>query len=185
MGKRLENRALRLLGEGTAGEQEGSVAGRPELGSTGRRAESDRPATGAEGRQVPKRFISSLFDMTFTSFVTPRVIRVLYMVTLVLIAIAYVVIAVAIFAGGSGTVHMNMDGSTYETGGGGNAGLGVLWLLVLGPLFMLLYTLIYRVLFELITVFFRIYENTRDQLELGREANPEAAARLASQGDAE
>ena len=131
---------------------------------------------------MPKRFFASLFDMTFTSFVTPRVIRVLYIITLVLLAIAYVVIAVAIFAGGSGTMHMNTDGSTYTTGGGGNAGLGVLWLLVLGPLFLLLYTLIYRVVFELITVFFRIYENTRDQLALDRELNPEAAARLAAAG---
>jgi hypothetical protein len=39
---------------------------------------------------------------------------------------------------------------------------------VLGPLFLFFYTLAYRVVFELVIVLFRIFENTRDQLALAR-----------------
>lgn len=60
------------------------------------------------------------------------------------------------------------SGGLTTTGGGGNPALGVLWPVVLGPLLLFLYTLVYRVIFELIIVVFRIFENTRDQPELAR-----------------
>lgn len=119
--------------------------------------------------QQGKGFFASLFDMSFTSFVTLRVIRVLYIAMLVFLAIAYVGVAIMFFAGGSTTVRIDANGNAYSSGGGGNAGLGVFWLLVLGPLLIFIYTLVYRVLFELIAVVFRIHDTTRDQLELARE----------------
>ncbi len=117
-----------------------------------------------------KGFIGSLFDLSFSSFVTVRLVKVLYVLTLILLALAYVGIAIAIFAGDDEqAVSIGADGTIQsEDSGGGNVLLGVLWLLILGPLMIFFYTLLYRVFFELIVVVFRIYENTRDQLELVR-----------------
>jgi len=126
--------------------------------------------------QQSKGFFASLFDMSFTSFVTLRVIRVLYIVMLVFLVIAYLGIAIMFFAGGNTTVRIDANGNAYSSGDGGNAGLGVFWLLVLGPLLIFIYTLVYRVLFELIAVVFRIYETTREQLALAREINPGASS---------
>ena len=128
---------------------------------------------------MQKRFFASLFDLSFTSFITTRVIKVLYVITLVFLVVAYLVIAVSIFAGGDTTTTIDINGNVQESGGG-NTAFGILWLLILGPILLFFYTLIYRVVFELISVFFRIFENTRDQLALDREVNPEAAARVAA-----
>ena len=129
-----------------------------------------------------KGFIRSLFDLSFASFVTPRVVKFLYIVTLVILGIAYVAIAIAIFSGGDSTMQMDYNGNRYESGGDGNAGFGVFWLLVLGPLMFILYTLIYRVFFELVIVLFRIYQSSSERLAIARELNPEVAARVAAAG---
>jgi hypothetical protein len=74
-------------------------------------------------------------------------------------------------------VAFNASGELERTDSGGNAALGVLWLIVFGPLLLFFYLLLYRVFFELIVVVFRIFENTRDQLTLAREsARPDGAA---------
>jgi Domain of unknown function (DUF4282) len=133
---------------------------------------------------VQRGFFGSLFDLSFTSFVTTKLIKVLYVLSLVILAIAYVVIAIAFFTSGGGdSVTIGDDGS-FETDSGGSTALGLLWLFVLGPLFLFFYTLAYRVLFELVVVLFRIFENTRDQLAVTRAAWPAAAA-PPSAGDGE
>ena len=114
-------------------------------------------------------FLGSLFDLSFSSFITIRLVKVIYILTLILLVLAYIGIAVAIFSGGDDQVAFNSSGDLETTDGGGNAALGVLWLLVFGPLLLFFYLLLYRVLFELIVVVFRIFENTRDQLALTRE----------------
>ena len=43
---------------------------------------------------MQKGFFASLFDLSFTSFITTRVIKVLYVITLVFLVVAYLVIAV-------------------------------------------------------------------------------------------
>jgi hypothetical protein len=131
----------------------------------------------------PKGFFGALFDLSFSSFVTIRLVKVLYILTLALLVIGYFVIALAIFSGGSETAHIAGDGSLEMSGGDGNTALGLLWVFLLGPLALFFYVLLYRVLFELIVVVFRIFENTRDQLALtragaagpgGEAAGPEA-----------
>jgi hypothetical protein len=117
-----------------------------------------------------KGFFGALFDLSFTEFVTTRVVKVLYVLTLVLLVVGYVAIAVTIFSGGERAATIGADGELTTTDGDGNTALGVLWLVVLGPLLLFLYTLLYRVFYELLIVVFRIYENTRDQLELTRRA---------------
>ena len=121
-------------------------------------------------QESQKGFFGALLDLSFTSFVTTRVVKVLYVLTLVLLVIGYVVIAIAIFSGGEEVATIGPDGEIAMTDGGGNTGLGIAWLLIIGPLLLFLYTLLYRVIYELIIVVFRIYENTRDQLELTRRA---------------
>jgi hypothetical protein len=121
---------------------------------------------------VQKGFFGSLFDLSFTSFVTTKLIKVLYVLSLVILVIAYVVIAIAFFTSGGGDeVTVTADG-TFQTDSGGSAALGLLWLFVLGPLFLFFYTLAYRVVFEIVVVLFRIFENTRDQLAVTRAAWP-------------
>ncbi len=124
---------------------------------------------------MERGFFGSLFDLSFTSFVTTKLVKVLYVLSLVLLAIAYVVIAIAFFTSGSDSVTIS-DSGTLERHSGGNTGLGLLWLFVLGPLLLFFYTLFYRVMFELIIVLFRIFENTRDQLAATRAMLPGGAA---------
>jgi hypothetical protein len=110
---------------------------------------------------MEKGFFGSLFDFDFNSFVTTKLIKVLYLVALGILLIAYVVIFFA---------------ATF--GEDGNIGVGLVWLLIFGPLFLFFYTLLYRVVFELIIVIFRIFENSRDLLAVTRLANPEASAQV-------
>jgi len=111
--------------------------------------------------------LRSLFDLSFTSFVTTRLMKVLYVAGQVLATVAYALIAHALFsAGESATVA----GDPWQGQSGGGTGLAVAWLLVIGPLFLLLHAIVSRVLCELVVVLFRIHEHTRDQLAITREA---------------
>lgn len=109
---------------------------------------------------MEKGFLTSLLDLSFTSFVTTKLIKALYVVGIILLGLTYLGIAAATFQD--------------------SAGFGMFWLLILGPLMVFFYLLLTRVWLELIMVAFRIYENTRDQLAVVRAAWPEAAGSLQS-----
>jgi len=98
-----------------------------------------------------KGFLGSLFNLSFTEFITTRVIKVLFILAIIFAAIAALVMIVSGFAGGvlSGIV-----------------------LLIISPILFLVYVILARVWLELVIVIFRIAENT------GRMAdqNPGAAA---------
>ena len=129
-----------------------------------------------------KGFFGSLFDLSFSSFVTIRLVKVLYILTLVLLVLAYLGIAVAIFSGGGEEATFTSEGPFETTSDDGNPALGVLWLIVIGPLLLFFYLLFYRVIFELIVVVFRIFENTRDQVALLRAgAGPGGGAPAAAE----
>ncbi|HEY4279407.1 MAG TPA: DUF4282 domain-containing protein [Conexibacter sp.] len=117
---------------------------------------------------VPKGFFASLFDLSFTSFVTTRVIKALYALSLVVLAAVYLIVAIGLFKHGGDSATLARDGS-LQTESGGNTVLGILWLMF-GPILLFVYALVFRVLSELVTVFFRIFENTHDQLALTRAA---------------
>ena len=119
---------------------------------------------------MDKGFFASLFDLSFTHFVTTKLVKVLFVLSLIGLVITYFVFAVAIFNAGEETCSYGTC-----TGGGGGTGLGLLWVFVIGPLFLFFYTLLYRVVCELLVVVFRIFENSRDQLAVLRAANPQAA----------
>lgn len=92
--------------------------------------------------QGEKGFIGSLFDFSFSSFVTPKIVKVLY----VLITIWTALLALTILIIGFRT--------------GGLAG-GLFTLIIIEPIFILLTLGIYRVVLEAFMVVFRIYEETK------------------------
>lgn len=87
--------------------------------------------------ETVKDFVSALLDLSFTSFVTPRVIQLVY-----LICLAF-----------GGLWILFVIGSAFSVG----IGLG-LAMLVLSPLLYLVCVLFIRLSLEVVVVLFRIYE---------------------------
>jgi len=102
-------------------------------------------AQGAPGRPArphgEKGFLGSLFDFSFTSLVTPKIIKALY----VLFTIWTVIWALIILRFG---FHYGFAA-------------GVFVLIVVEPVFILLTLGVYRVILEAFMVVFRIYEETK------------------------
>ncbi|HWI72517.1 MAG TPA: DUF4282 domain-containing protein [Baekduia sp.] len=99
---------------------------------------------------MERGFFSSLFDISFTSFITTKIIKVIYVLTLIgigLVALAFVVAA-------------------FQE----NAALGLFVLLIGAPIIALIYTVYARVILEFIIQVFRISELLRDQNALQRTA---------------
>jgi hypothetical protein len=89
-----------------------------------------------------KGFIGSLFDFSFDSFVTPKIIKVLYVLLTIwtlLLGLFFLIIG-------------------FRQGGIGG-GLAVL--IIVEPIFILLTLGLYRVVLEAFMVVFRIYEDTK------------------------
>jgi hypothetical protein len=87
-----------------------------------------------------KGFLSSLLDYSFHSMITTRIVKLVYVLTTVVIAIYYIVLVVIAFD--VGTVP------------------GAITLLVLGPIAALLELIWARLLLEFVIAQFRIMENT-------------------------
>jgi hypothetical protein len=104
----------------------------------------------------PKGFLASLFDTSFSSLVTPRVIRVIYIISMVVIGLAALFWIAAAFSQ--------------------SAALGLLVLVIAAPLVSLLYLIYTRVLLEVIIALFRIMEYNAELVTLQRAATPGAPA---------
>jgi hypothetical protein len=85
-------------------------------------------------------FFGALFDMSFTSLITTRIIKVLYVLAIVLIGIE----AIAWIGAG---FHQS-------------TGLGVAVLFIIAPLVSLVALIYTRVLLEVVIALFRVMENT-------------------------
>jgi uncharacterized membrane protein len=109
--------------------------------------------------QDTKGFFGSLFDLSFTSLVTTRIIKVLYVLAIVLIGLY----ALVFIAGG-------FSNSTSA---------GVVVLLIIAPIFALVSLIYTRVLLEVIIALFRIMENT-SELVARANAAPETVRVTAS-----
>ena len=94
-----------------------------------------------------KGFLGALFDFGFQSFVTPKVVKILYPLIMILTALTAL-----------GFVDIAFRASTW---------IAVLTLLVLAPLFFLVVTAIYRILLEFFIVIFRVAEDIRALRERG------------------
>jgi Domain of unknown function (DUF4282)/zinc-ribbon domain len=95
-------------------------------------------------------FFDSLFDLSFTSFITTKIIKVIYVLSLVLIGLFTLVVVVAAF---------------HES-----AGVGTFTLVIGAPISALIYTIYTRMILEFIIQVFRIGETLRDQNNLQRVA---------------
>jgi len=84
-------------------------------------------------------FFSSLFDFSFTSFVTPKIIKFIFILTLALIALGILAFVVAGFGQGFG--------------------YGLLMLLVVAPIMGVVYLLLARMWLEVVIVLFRMEEH--------------------------
>jgi hypothetical protein len=111
------------------------------------------PPHGPHGAAPPpasqRGFVSGLFDLSFTTFVTTRVLKVLYALFLVVVLFSTL--------GGIGAGLMMFVGGMSSDG----AAASVMGLLqVLMTPFVALFALIYgRVAFEMVAVFFRVAEH--------------------------
>ncbi|MCA9829419.1 MAG: DUF4282 domain-containing protein [Dehalococcoidia bacterium] len=127
-----------------------AASARPAASSGGQRPAA-QPAAGSGGGgpgiQAPftsndaKGFLSRLFDLSFQSFITTSIIKVLYVLFI-------------IFAG-LGAL------SFIAFGFAANAGVGVL-MLIISPLVFLLYVIMARVYLEIVIVLFRIHDQTAE-----------------------
>lgn len=84
--------------------------------------------------------LGALFDFSFSSFVTTKIVKVLYILGVALSAF----IALIILVGGLAS------GSVFKALGG----------IILAPIAFLIYVLVCRIWLELVVVVFRIAENT-------------------------
>lgn len=116
------------------------------------RPDAERPATAitdpASRETADTRgFLGALFDFGFTSFVTPKVIKVLYMLIVIGTVVSALVFTIVAFK--ASTVF------------------GFLMLVFGDPLFILIVLAIYRIILEFFVVTFRVAEDIRALRERG------------------
>ena len=92
-------------------------------------------------------FVGALFDFGFTSFVTPKVIKVLYMLIVIGTVVSALVVTIIAFKA--------------------STGFGFLMLVFGDPLFILIVLAIYRIILEFFVVTFRVAEDIRALRERG------------------
>ena len=90
--------------------------------------------------------LGSIFDLSFTEFITIRIIKFLFILGIIFAAIGTLVLIVTGFSNGIGAGIVS---------------------LVLSPLIFLVYVLLARIWCEMILVIFRIAENTGRLVEQG------------------
>ncbi len=93
-------------------------------------------------------FFQALFDLSFSEFITTRIIKVLYILAIIVVGL----FALVFFLG------MATRGVA-----------GLIVGLIVAPLLFLLYVIVTRVWLELIMVIFRIADHTRQIAQQGRE----------------
>jgi hypothetical protein len=116
--------------------------------------------TAAFGQTRPRQaaadsrsFLGALFDFSFTSFVTTRIIRVLYKLILALTVLWALGVTVWAFRV--------------------SAGFGLITLIVGDPLFIIIVMAFWRLVLESFVVAFRIAEDTRAMRERGEVSSYE------------
>jgi hypothetical protein len=110
------------------------------------RPDTGRPAAATGGRGPDRGadaqgFLGALFDFGFTSFVTPKVIKVLYMLIVISTVVSALVFTIVVFKA--------------------SVAYGVLTLFFGDPLFILIVLAIYRIILEFFVVTFRVAEDIR------------------------
>jgi hypothetical protein len=94
--------------------------------------------------------LGSIFDLSFTEFITIRIIKLLFILGIIFAAIGTLVLIVTGFSNGIGAGIVS---------------------LILSPLIFLIYVLLARISCEMILVIFRIAENTGRLVEQGNRGS--------------
>ncbi len=97
-----------------------------------------------------KGFFGSLFDFSFTDFITTSIIKVLYILAVIGSAIAAIIVLISGLGGG---------------------GAEALLAIILAPVMFILYVILARIWMEVILVLFRIAENTGKLVEQNESKN--------------
>lgn len=96
-------------------------------------------------QQVPgqpdKGFFGSLYDFSFETFITPKLIRVFYAIVVIILSVISGVMLLASLASG-------------EAG-------AIVFSVIAVPIFYLLYMIITRIYFELVAAFFRVADDVQ------------------------
>jgi hypothetical protein len=113
---------------------------------------------------TPRGFFRSLLDLSFSSFITLGIVKVLYVISLVLVLLYALLLGVSAASGAYGLVGIPELGGSPALG----VMLGLLVFLVLFPLVLIIGAIYVRVLLELVVVLFRIAENTGELVRQGQ-----------------
>jgi hypothetical protein len=105
------------------------------------------PQGGPQQVAESKGFFGALFDFSFTSFVTTKIIKVLYVLILVLAVVSALVYTIVAFRV--------------------SAGFGILTLVIGDPLFIIIIMAFWRLVLEAFIVVFRISDDIRALRERG------------------
>ena len=103
---------------------------------------------GAPTSSADASFFRALFDLSFTRFITPMIVKFVYVLMIVVIAIVYLFYAILLFQAGSSSI-------------------GVLWLLVIGPIASVLWLAIARMTLEFYLAVVRVSEDVRHAVSRG------------------
>ena|ERR1700733_7710349 len=109
------------------------------------------PAFGAGqggGSPAGRGFLRSLFDLSFTSLITVKLVKVIYVLWMIVIGL-----------GALGSIAVAFRASHT---------LGFLVLFIIAPIISLFYLVMARVFLEIFVVLFRIQENTGELVTQGR-----------------
>ena len=118
-------------------------------------ANTSRPLrSGADVAEEDKGFWASLFDFSFSYFITQKIVAFIYAIG---IGIGFLVMVFNMLAAVGVTVSASVAGVNARQAGG----LGLL-MFVIAPLGFFLYVVVLRLYLELIVVLFRIADNTRE-----------------------
>ncbi len=104
-------------------------------------------------KQSAQTFSSALFDFTFRSFVTPKIIQLIYIVAIVFAVIDSCVVFFI-------CTSFRSVLSGYGGYGGGEGGGSVLLGMIVSPIFFIIQLIAARVILEAAIALIRIAENT-------------------------
>ncbi|MCY0904640.1 DUF4282 domain-containing protein [Arthrobacter sp. H14-L1] len=107
--------------------------------------------------------MKSLFDLSFNRYIAPTVAKIVYILAMVIIALGYLIFVISSFRA--------------------NAFLGVVVLLILGPLVGLLYLVFIRIGLESLLASIKTAQNTAELVRLaGGSLPPEGSATSSAYG---
>jgi uncharacterized protein DUF4282 len=109
-----------------------------------------------------RAFFSSLYDLSFREFVTPHMVRIIYIIALVAAGLW----CLGMLLGGFSTLAIASQMQNSPFGGSNSGGLVLLGLaqLVGAPILFVVFSIVARMQLEIVMAIFRIAENTTAML---------------------